>query len=183
MRLAAKAIAPPLSVARKNGGRRGRPTPIRTPRPTSWSPASPSSPSVSARKSRRRIDSITERNWPRDPAPRISLQDKTSDGELTDGVKAHGDTANQFDGYSGGATPGCGTGRGGVAALGAVSERAPMGYRPRGLQRARQRLGVPAARPGAQPRLSLGRRRARRLRRRPAPSLPRPRAVERAPPD
>jgi len=33
------------------------------------------------------------------------LQGKTSDGELTNGVKRHGDTANQFGGYGGGATP------------------------------------------------------------------------------
>ena len=63
------------------------------------------------------------------------------------------------------------------------TERAPMGHRARGLQPRRHRLGLFPARPCAQPRLSLGRGRHRRLRRRQAAAVPRPRAVERQGPD
>ena len=41
--------------------------------------------------------------------------------------------------------------------MGALPERAPVGHRARGLQRERQRLGLLHPRPGAFPRLSLGR--------------------------
>ena len=50
--------------------------------------------------------------------------------------------------------------------LGPVSQRAPVGHRARGLQPARQRLGLLPARPRAPPRLSLGRGRPRRHQRR-----------------
>ena len=52
--------------------------------------------------------------------------------------------------------------------MGAVPERAPVGHRARGLQPARQCLGLLSARPRAQPRLSLGRGRHRRILRRSA---------------
>ena len=66
-----------------------------------------------------------------------------------------------------------------LAALGAVPQRPLLGHRARGLQRRRQRLGLPAARPGPQQGLPLGRGRHRRhLRPLPAPVL-RPRLLER----
>ena len=66
-----------------------------------------------------------------------------------------------------------------LAALGPLRQRALLGHRPRGLQRRRRRLGLPAARPGAQQGLSLGRGRHRRhLRPLPAPRL-RPGLLER----
>ena len=55
-----------------------------------------------------------------------------------------------------------------LATLGPVSQRASMGHGARGLQRGRHRLGLFPARSRAQPRLSLGRRRHRRFRRRQA---------------
>ena len=58
-----------------------------------------------------------------------------------------------------------------------------MGHRARGLQRGRRRLGLPAARPCQEPRLSLGRGRDRRLRRAAAALVPGGGAVERPGPD
>ena len=51
--------------------------------------------------------------------------------------------------------------------------RTPVGHGARGLQPARQRVGLLPARSRAQPRLSLGRRRPRRILRRPAAPVPR----------
>ena len=55
-----------------------------------------------------------------------------------------------------------------------------MGHGARGLQPRRHRVGLPHPRPGAQPRLPLGRGRHRRLFRRSAAAVPVARAVERA---
>ena len=71
------------------------------------------------------------------------------------------------------ATPRRRADRQGLAPLGAVSQRAAVGHGARGLQRGRQCLGLFPARPCAQPRLSLGRGRHRRLRRRAAAAVPR----------
>ena len=62
-----------------------------------------------------------------------------------------------------------------LAALGPVRRRALLGHGARGLQRRRRRLGLPAARPGAQQGLPLGRGRHRRHLR----PLPAPRASRR----
>ena len=59
----------------------------------------------------------------------------------------------------------------GLAALGSVSQRAAMGHRARGLQPLRYGLGLSHPRSGAQPGLSLGRGRHRRLQRQPAAPL------------
>ena len=67
--------------------------------------------------------------------------------------------------------------------MGAVPQRAPVGHRPRGLQRRRQRLELLLARPGALAGLPVGRGRAGRHLRRQAAAVLRPRAVERARPD
>ena len=67
--------------------------------------------------------------------------------------------------------------------LGPVRERAPVGHGARGLQRGRDGLGVPPARPRALARVPLGRGRARRVLRRRAAALPRARALERPRPD
>ena len=70
-----------------------------------------------------------------------------------------------------------------MAGLGAVPERAPVGHGSRGLQRQRRRVVVLQPRPGAVPRLPVGRGRPRRHQRRQAAALPGARAVERARPD
>ncbi len=66
-----------------------------------------------------------------------------------------------------------------VEEVGALSERAPVGHGPRGLQRQRRRLELLHARPVAVTRLPVGRRRHGRHFRRQAASLLRHRAVER----
>src|SRR5262245_648157 len=63
--------------------------------------------------------------------------------------------------------------------MGSLPERTAMGYRPRGLQRRRKRLGLLQSRPGAIARVPLGRRRARWNFRRSATPLLRAGAVER----
>ena len=70
-----------------------------------------------------------------------------------------------------------------LAAVGIVSFRAAMGHGPRRLLGERRQLGLLPARPGPQPRLSLGRRRAAGLHRPRVPALLRARAVERPRPD
>ena len=72
---------------------------------------------------------------------------------------------------------------GAVAVLGPVPQRAPVGHRPRGLQRQRRRLVVLQPRPGPLARLPLGRGRARRDQRRAPAAVLRAGAVERAGPD
>ncbi len=67
--------------------------------------------------------------------------------------------------------------------MGSVSERAPVGHGARGLQRQRRCLGVLHARSCAQPRVSLGRRRSRRILRSRAAPVPVAGAVERPRPD
>ena len=67
--------------------------------------------------------------------------------------------------------------------MGTVPERAAVGHGPRGLQRRRQRLELLHPRPGALPRLQVGRGRARRNLRRQAAAVLRAGAVERARPD
>ncbi len=74
-------------------------------------------------------------------------------------------------------------GRAALEALGAVPQRAPVGHGARGLQPGRQRLGLLPARPGAPPRLPLGRGRPRRHQRRHPAAVPRAGALERARPD
>ena len=73
--------------------------------------------------------------------------------------------------------------RGATGTPGARRQRAAVGHGARGLQRQRHRVGVPAARPRSLARLPLGRGRPRRLLRRRAAALPRPRALERPRPD
>ena len=63
--------------------------------------------------------------------------------------------------------------------VGPVSQRAPVGNGARGLQRQRRRMGLLSARSRAQPRLSLGRRRARGILRSRAAAVPVAGAVER----
>ena len=67
--------------------------------------------------------------------------------------------------------------------MGPVSLRAPVGHRPRGLQRFGQRLGLFQPRSGAFAGVSLGRGRARRHLRRPPAAVLRPGPVERPGPD
>ena len=70
-----------------------------------------------------------------------------------------------------------------MAAMGPVPVRAAVGHRARGLQRGRNRLGLPPARSRAVARLSLGRGWHRRHLRRPAAAVLRAGAVERRRPD
>ena len=67
--------------------------------------------------------------------------------------------------------------------VGAVSERARLGHRPRGLLRERRRLGIVPARPRALPRVPLERGRDGRHLGHPPRALPRARALERRGPD
>ena len=64
-------------------------------------------------------------------------------------------------------SPGGGAGGRAVETVGAVPERAPVGHRPRGLQRQRRRLELLHPRPGAVAGLQVGRGRHRRPLRRP----------------
>ena len=70
----------------------------------------------------------------------------------------------------------------GLVPVGSVRQRAPVGHRPRGLQRRRRRLVVPAPRPRPIAGLPLGRGRHGRVLRRRAAAVPRAGAVERSDP-
>ena len=67
--------------------------------------------------------------------------------------------------------------------VGAVCQRTPVGHGPGGLQRRRQRMGLPAPRSRAIPGLPVGGGRPGRVLRRPPAAVPEPGAVERARPD